>query len=135
MMAKLNTIEGIGETHETTLEAAGITSVEALLSACATKKGRVDLAEATGISEKLILRWANRADLMRIKGVGEEYSDLLEAAGVDTVPELAMRKPENLFKKMLEVNEEKSLVRKLPTHAQVESWVKQAADLPRVLTY
>jgi predicted flap endonuclease-1-like 5' DNA nuclease len=135
MMAKLNTIEGIGETHETTLEAAGIKSVEALLSACATKKGRVDLAEATGISEKLILKWANRADLMRIKGVGEEYSDLLEAAGVDTVPELAMRKPENLFKKMLEVNEEKSLVRKLPTHAQVESWVKQAADLPRVLTY
>lgn len=134
-MAQLSTIEGIGEVYEAKLQEAGVKSVEALLTTCASKKGRVNLAEATGISEKLILRWANHADLFRIKGVGGEYAELLEAAGVDTVPELAMRKPENLVKKMQEVNDAKSLVRKLPTQTQVEDWVKQAAELPRVLEY
>lgn len=99
------------------------------------KKGRDALAEKTGISDKLILKWANRADLDRISGVGSEYADLLEAAGVDTVPELAQRKPENLHKKMVEVNEEKNLVRKMPTLKQVEDWVDQAGKLPRVLNY
>ena len=81
------------------------------------------------------MKWANRADLDRISGVGSEYADLLEAAGVDTVPELAQRKPENLHKKMVEVNEEKKLVRKMPTLKQVEGWVDQAGKLPRVLNY
>ncbi|MPM03265.1 hypothetical protein SDC9_49530 [bioreactor metagenome] len=134
-MSKLSIIEGIGEAYETKLEAVGVKSIEALLDTCATKKGRTELAEKTGISEKLILKWANHSDLARIKGIGGEYAELLEAAGVDTVPELAMRKAENLFKKMQETNDAKSLVRKLPTEAQVEDWVKQAAALPRILQY
>lgn len=134
-MSKLSMIEGIGETYEAKLETAGVKSVEGLLDTCATKKGRSELAEKTGISEKLVLKWANHADLARIKGIGGEYAELLEAAGVDTVPELATRKAENLFKKMQETNEAKSLVRKLPTQAQVDEWITQAAALPRVLQY
>jgi predicted flap endonuclease-1-like 5' DNA nuclease len=134
-MAKVSVIEGIGGIYEAKLQEAGIKSIEALLKACATKKGRTELAEKTQISEKLILKWANHSDLIRIKGIGGEYSELLEAAGVDTVPELAMRKPENLFKKLQEVNLEKSLVRKLPTQKQVEDWIRQAALLPRILQY
>lgn len=134
-MSKLSIIEGIGEAYETKLEAAGVKSIEALLDTCATKKGRTELAEKTEISEKLILKWENHADLAPIKGIGGEYAELLEAAGVDTVPELAMRKAENLFKKMQEVNDAKSLVRKLPAEAQIQDWVKQAAALPRILQY
>jgi len=134
-MAKLSMIEGIGEAYEIKLNEVGIKSIEKLLEACASKKGRDELATKTGISDKLILKWANRADLDRISGVGSEYADLLEASGVDTVPELANRKPENLFKKMLEVNETKNLVRKVPTLKQVEDWVDQAGKLPRVLNY
>jgi predicted flap endonuclease-1-like 5' DNA nuclease len=134
-MAKLSLIEGIGEAYEIKLNEVGIKSIEKLLEVCASKKGRDELAAKTGISDKLILKWANRADLDRISGVGSEYADLLEAAGVDTVPELANRKPENLLKKMLEVNDEKNLVRKVPTLKQVTDWVDQAGKLPRVLNY
>lgn len=134
-MSKLSVIEGVGEAYEAKLNAAGVKSVEALLELCSSPKGRADLAEKTGLSEKLVLKWANHADLMRVKGIGGEYSELLEAAGVDTVPELANRKPENLYKKMQEVNEAKSLVRRLPTEAQIAGWVKQAAALPRVMKY
>jgi predicted flap endonuclease-1-like 5' DNA nuclease len=83
----------------------------------------------------LILEWVNLADLLRIKGLGEEFSDLLEEAGVDTVPELAQRNPENLHQKMVEVNEAKNLVRRVPGLAQVTDWVAQAKELPRVITY
>ena len=110
-------------------------TVEHLLEVCATPKGRKELAAKTGISETLVLKWANRADLARIKGVGSEYADLLEVAGVDTVTELATRKPENLLAKMSGVNEAKKLVRKMPVLSQVEDWVKQAKALPRVMTY
>ena len=134
-MAKLGTIEGIGESYEMKLKEAGVTSVEGLLGACSSKKGRVDLAVKTGITEKLILKWANHADLIRIKGVGGEYAELLEAAGVDTVPELSKRKPDNLLAKMAEVNEAKRLVRKMPVKKQVEVWIQQAAKLPRALQY
>ena len=134
-MAKLSFIEGIGVVYEGKLNEVGIRSTDKYLELCGTKKGREDVAEKTGISSKLILEWANRADLARVKGVGSEYADLLEAAGVDTVPELAQRKPENLHKKMLEVNEEKKLVRKMPTLKQVEDWVEQAGKLPRILNY
>ena len=134
-MAKLSLIEGIGEAYELKLNEVGIKSIEGLLDACEKKKGRDGLDEKTGISDKLILKWGNRADLDRINGVGSEYADLLEAAGVDTVPELATRKPENLHKKMLEVNDAKKLVRKVPTLKQVEDWVEQAGKLPRVLNY
>ncbi len=134
-MTKLITIEGIGEVYDAKFEAVGIRTVEALLEACATRKGRAELAEKVDISEKLILKWANHADLYRIKGVAEEYSELLEAAGVDTVPELAQRNAANLTKKMEEVNEKKKLVRKLPTEKQVADWIAQAKELPRVLEY
>lgn len=134
-MAKLSTIEGIGETYEAKLKEAGIGSMEKYLEFCTTKKGRKELAEKTGISEKLILKWANHADLSRVKGVGGEYAELLEAAGVDTIPELARRNPANLYEKMLEVNAEKKLVRKVPTEKMTEEWVRQAGELGRVLQY
>jgi len=134
-MARLSIIEGIGGTIETKLKANGISSLEALLEAGATSGGRKELAEKSGLSEKQILKWVNHADLIRIKGVGGEYAELLEAAGVDTVPELATRNPENLFAKIVEVNAEKKLVRKLPVERQIAGWISQAKELPRRLTY
>ena len=134
-MAKLETIEGIGEVYAEKLRAAGVRGTNDLLKKGKTKKGRQALAEAAGVSEKLILEWVNHADLFRIKGVGPEYADLLEEAGVDTVPELAQRNPANLFTKMAEVNEAKKLVRRLPTKDMVKAWVAQAKELPRVLEY
>lgn len=132
---KIIDIEGIGEVYAKKLKEAGIDTSEELLEAGKTEKGRTGLVEKTGISQKLILRWVNHADLFRIDGVGEEYADLLEASGVDTVIELAKRKPENLTQKMAEVNGQKHLVRKLPALSQVERWVEQAKQLPRMLTY
>jgi predicted flap endonuclease-1-like 5' DNA nuclease len=134
-MANLIEIEGIGPAYAEKLEAAGLKTTEALLKAGAAKKGREDLAASTGISEALILRWVNRADLFRIKGIGEEYSDLLEAAGIDTVLELAQRNPDNLQPKFVEVNEENKLVRRVPTLSEVSGWVEQAKTLPRVISY
>lgn len=134
-MTKLAEVEGIGATYAAKLEAAGVTSAEDMLAKGATAKGRKVLAEKTGITIKLILAWTNRADLSRVKGVGGEYADLLEAAGVDTVPELAQRNAANLHVKMVEVNEAKKLVRKVPAASQVEGWVAQAKDLPRVVEY
>lgn len=134
-MSKLTTIEGIGEVYEAKFIEVGIKSVEALLEAGATKKGRIDLAEKTGISEKLVLKFVNHADLFRIKGIGGEYAELLEAAGVDTVLELAGRRPDNLTVKLAEVNEEKKLVRRVPVVKDVEKWVEQAKELPRAVFY
>jgi predicted flap endonuclease-1-like 5' DNA nuclease len=134
-MAKIIDIEGIGDVYAQKLAGAGLTTVEALLKAGASPKGRQALAEETGISGKLILEWVNLADLFRIKGVGEEYSDLLEEAGVDTVVELAQRNAENLYAKLVETNAGKELVRRLPSQAQVADWVEQAKALPRVVTY
>lgn len=134
-MADIITIEGIGEAYRAKLEALGITTTEKLLEKGASAKGRQELEEQTGISGALILKWVNRADLYRIKGVSEEYSDLLEAAGVDTVPELAQRNPDNLYQALVEVNAEKKLVRRMPGHDQVAGWIAQAKDLPRVMTY
>ena len=102
-MAKIVEIEGIGEKLAATLEGAGVATVEALLATAGTAKGREELANKTGLKASQILEWVNRADLMRVKGVGSEYSDLLEAAGVDTVKELATRRPDNLHAKLLEV--------------------------------
>ncbi len=134
-MTKLIEIEGIGPKYAEKLEKAGIASINALLEKGKTPKGRKEIAETTGISEDLILQWVNHADLFRIKGVGPEYADLLEAAGVDTVAELAQRKAENLHQKLAEVNEAKNLVRKLPSVEQVQDWVEQAKSLPRVINY
>ena len=134
-MTKLLSIEGIGEVYAGQLTGAGVQNIEDLLQKGATPEGRKNLAEATGISGKLILEWVNLADLFRIKGIGEEYSDLLEEAGVDTVVELAQRNPENLYAKLQEINSAKKLVRKLPAQSQVADWVAQAKELPRVLQY
>ncbi len=134
-MAKIEAIEGIGAIYAAKLAEVGIETTEALLAKGATPAGRRGLAEATGISPDLILKWVNRADLFRIKGIGEEYSDLLEAAGVDTVPELAQRNPDNLYAKLREVNAEKKLVRRMPGRDEVGRWVAAAKQLERVITY
>jgi predicted flap endonuclease-1-like 5' DNA nuclease len=134
-MTNIVDIEGIGKVYAAKLEAAGISTVESLLERGATPKGRQDLAEQTDIGGKLILEWVNLADLFRIKGIGEEFSDLLEEAGVDTVPELAQRNPEDLHSKLVEVNEAKKVVRRVPGLSQVQDWVAQAKELPRVVTY
>ncbi len=134
-MTKLVAVEGIGEVYAQKLLAAGIATVEALLEVGASPKGREQLCDKTGIAASLILEWVNRVDLFRIKGVGEEYSDLLEVAGVDTVPELAQRNAENLYQKLVAANQEKKRVRKLPTQAQVGDWIAQAKALPRKVTY
>lgn len=128
-------IEGIGEVYAGKLEGIGIRTTDALLEQVNTPQKRQALAERLGISEKLILEWANLADLFRIKGIGEEYSDLLEEAGVDTVVELAQRNPEHLHAKLMEVNAQKRLVRRLPSLREVRSWIDQAKSLPRVLEY
>ena len=134
-MPKLSEIEGIGESYAKKLEKAGLKTTEDLLKKGATPKGRKEIAKLTGISEKLILKWVNHADLFRIKGIGKQYAELLEAAGVDTVVELAKRVPENLLKKMEEVNKKKKLVRLLPFLKQVKKWVEQAKKLPRKINY
>lgn len=134
-MTKLVEIEGIGEAYSEKLEAAGVRSIQQLLEIGATPKGRKDLCEKSGISETLLLKWVNRADLARIKGIGSEFADLLEVAGVDSVPELAMRNAENLFAKMSQVNAAKKLTRRLPTVEQVAGWVEQAKSLPRIVTH
>jgi len=134
-MTKLVDIEGIGPSYAEKLTAAGITSLENLLKKCCDKKGRKEISEKSGISEKMILDWVNRADLSRIKGVSTQYADLLECAGIDSVPELAQRKGDNLAAKMAEVNAAKKLVRKLPTAKQVNDWVEQAKKLPKLVTH
>ncbi|MEN6483140.1 MAG: DUF4332 domain-containing protein [Anaerolineaceae bacterium] len=134
-MASLINIEGIGPKYAEVLSTVGIKSVGALLKAGATVKGRKEIAEKTNISEKLILEWVNLADLFRIRGLGEEYTDLLEEAGVDTIVELATRNPANLILKLKEVNEQKKLVRRLPSVKQVTDWINQAKKLPRMVSY
>jgi predicted flap endonuclease-1-like 5' DNA nuclease len=132
---KVIDVEGIGPVYAAKLQGVGVRTTTSLLTAACGPEERKLLAAAAGVSEALVLEWANRADLMRIKGVGGQYSDLLESAGVDTVVELANRVPENLLGKMIEVNTTKKLVRKAPALSQVQSWVAQAKKLPRVLTY
>ncbi|MDP4809964.1 MAG: DUF4332 domain-containing protein [Saprospiraceae bacterium] len=132
---KVEEIEGIGPVLGEKLRAAGINTVDKLLENAATKKQRQALAEETGISEKQILKFTNMADLFRLNGVGQEYAELLEVAGVDTVPELAQRNAANLTAKMEEVNEAKNLTRKTPSATEVEKWIEQAKELPRVIEY
>lgn len=135
MSYAIDKIEGIGPKQAEILRGHGITKTHHLLERGATRKGRKEVAKLTGVKEDKILKWANMCDLMRIKGVGEEYSELLEAAGVDTVKELRNRKAANLRKAMVAANESKKLVRQLPSEKQVERWVKQAKDLDPVMSY
>lgn len=135
MKYKIEVIEGIGDVYAEKFRAAGVPTVEALLEKAATKKGRMALAEATGISEKLVLKFANHADLMRIKGIGGQFAELLEAAGVDTVKELRHRKAANLAAAIAEVNEERHLVGRVPSEKEVAKMIDQANNLEPVMTY
>ena len=134
-MTTLLAVEGIGPVYTAKLKAVGISTAEALLEQGATPKGRKAIAEKTGIGDALILEWVNHVDLFRIKGVGPEYADLLEEAGVDTIPELAQRRADHLFEKMVAVNLDKKLVRKMPIQSQVANWIEQAKTLPRLINY
>ena len=134
-MAKITDIQGIGEQNATALKKAGVGSVEALREKGATRKGRQELATASGVSPKLILKWVNHADLFRIKGMAGQFSELLEAAGVDTVKELAMRNAANLHAKVTEINAEKNLTRRVPALSVIEGFIAQAKELPRVVEY
>lgn len=134
-MATITDIEGIGEVYAVKLRTAGVRTTGALLERGGTPKGRKGLAEMTGFSEQTILEWVNRADLFRVRGIGSQYSDLLEAAGVDTVRELAVRKAESLLENLTKVNTEKNKVNKLPTLSQVKSWIQIAKTLPKGVKY
>jgi predicted flap endonuclease-1-like 5' DNA nuclease len=128
-------IEGIGPTYATSLAAAGIQTTEDLLDAGATPAGRDRLVQATGLSHVNLLKWVNMADLMRVPGIGEEYSQLLEVAGVDTVKELRTRNPINLHKALLDASAERNLVRRPPNLSEVEAWVAAAGTLEPKVTY
>ncbi|MGE0881857.1 MAG: DUF4332 domain-containing protein [Acidimicrobiia bacterium] len=130
-MTAIVDIEGIGPAYAEKLKAAGLMTTERLLTAGATKAGREKIAADTGISETLVLKWVNHADLFRIKGVAGQYAELLEAAGVDTVVELSNRVPANLQPKLVETNAAKKLVRQVPSLRQVETWVAEAKALGR----
>ena len=135
MRYKIETIEGVAKVYGEKLRACGVNRTDQLLDKCASRKGRQDMAKESGIDEKLLLKWTNFCDLMRIRGVGEEYSELLEAAGVDTVKELRTRKPENLHKAMIEANKKRKMVRQTPGLKQVEKWVAHAKELDPVMTH
>ena len=134
-MASLKSIEGIGTAFAKKLAGAGVGSTDTLLAKGATKKGRKELQEQTGISQKLILEWVNHADLFRIKGIGGQYADLLEEAGVDTVPELATRKADALTAKMMQVNAKKNLTNRPPSLKEVTKWIAAAKKMKRAVQY
>ena len=128
-------IEGIGQAYADKLRAAGVASIDALLEKGATPDGRAALAEETGIDAVRVVRWVNHADLIRVVGVGPQYAELLEAAGVDSVPELAQRNVENLVTGLAETNEARSLVRRVPSADEVADWIEQAKALPRIVAH
>jgi|SRR5581483_143867 len=132
-MADIADIEGIGPIYADKLRAAGAGTTDALLELAGTREGREALAGETGIPDVRILEWVNHADLFRIKGVGSEYADLLEAGGVDSVPELAHRNTGSLHKRLVAVNQRRRLVRSVPTESQIGSWVEQAKHLERAV--
>ncbi|MCM1491186.1 MAG: DUF4332 domain-containing protein [Muribaculum sp.] len=135
MSYKIDEIEGIGGAYAEKLAQAGVTTIEQLLDCGKTPKGRDELAERTGISGKLILKWVNHADLFRIRGVAGQFAELLEAAGVDTVKELRHRIPANLYAKLVETNDVKNLCNRVPSEKEIERMVDQAKQLPPVVEY
>lgn len=135
MAKKINEIEGIGPAYAEKLVAAGVNTLEGLLETGASKAGRKTLAEKTGIDEGKILNWVNKADLFRVKGIGSQFSELLEAAGVDTVKELRTRNAENLHAKLTEIQAEKGLTRAVPALSQVVEYIEFAKGLEPIVTY
>lgn len=135
MAKKIAEIEGIGPVFADKLSKAGVNTVEGLLEKGASRGGRKSIAEDSGIDEGKILNWVNKADLFRIKGIGPQFSELLEAAGVDTVKELRNRNAENLHAKLVEVQAEKKITRAVPALKQVTDFVEQAKNLPPIVTY
>lgn len=134
-MAHITKIEGIGETYADKLGSVGIKTTDDLLATAADKKGRETIAAATGISEVVLLKWVNQADLHRVHGVGEEYGELLERSGVDSVPELAQRNAVNLAAKMADVNTTLKLTGSVPGEATVASWIAHAKTLDRIVSH
>jgi predicted flap endonuclease-1-like 5' DNA nuclease len=132
---KIEEVEGIGPAIGEKLRTAGIKDSDGLLANTCTPKQRKELAEKSGLTEKQILKFANMVDLFRISGIGAEFAELLEVAGVDTVPALARRNAANLAASLSEVNEQKKLTRRVPSETEVEKWIAQAKDLPRMLEY
>ena len=132
---KIEQIEGIGAAYAEKLTAAGIKTTEDLLEKCASRKGRLAIAEETGISAKLILKWTNHADLFRINGIAGQFAELLEAAGVDTVKEFRHRVPANLQPKLEAVNAEKNLCNRVPSVTELEKMIAQAKELEPLITY
>ena len=135
MAYKIDQIEGIGEAYASKLEAAGIKTTDDLLAKCASRKGREEVAEKTGISPKLILKWTNHADLFRIKGVAGQFAELLEAGGVDTVKEFRHRVAANLQPKLVEINDAKNLCNRVPSVSELEKMIAQAKELEPKLSY
>lgn len=135
MAYKIIDIQGVGDVYAQKLTAAGIITVDDILAKGKTPKGRKELEEETGISGKLILTWVNHADLFRVKGIGPQFSELLEAAGVDTVKELKTRRADNLVAKMQEVNEAKHLTKVVPSVAQMQEMIDLAKELEPMVTY
>lgn len=132
---KIDDVEGIGPAIGEKLRSAGVSDTDTLLKESKTPAQRKALAAKAGLTDKQILKFANMVDLYRISGVGAEYAELLEAAGVDTVPELARRRADNLTTAMADLNTAKKLVRRVPTETEVAKWVEQAKGLPRMLEY
>ncbi len=133
---KIEDVEGIGPVYAGKLSAAGVTTTDDLLEQGAKPGGRKSLEEATGIGGAQILEWVNHVDLTRVKGVGSEYSDLLEAAGVDSPAELAQRNASNLAATVQEVVAARpGTVRRIPTESEIQGWIDQAKALPKVVEH
>lgn len=135
MAYKIEDIEGIGPSYTQKLAAVGIRTTADLLKQCASGPGRQTVAGKTGVSDVLLLKWVNLADLMRIPGIGSEFSELLEGSGVDTVRELRNRNADNLAAKLKEVNRARRLTRLTPSPKSVARWIRHAQELPPMITY
>lgn len=134
-MASISAIESMDQRDATKLRKAGVRTTDALLKTAATRTGRRRLAREASLNESDILSWVNRADLMRINGVGSEYADLMEAAGVDTIRELRRRNPDRLLAAMTDLNVRKRLIRRLPTNGMVAGWIEAAKDIEPLVTH
>jgi predicted flap endonuclease-1-like 5' DNA nuclease len=132
---KIEDIEGVGDVIGEKFRSAGIKDTNSLLANSRTAEQRKELAKKTGLSEARILKFANMADLYRISGIGSEFSELLEATGVNSVPDLARQNATSLTQKMMTINEKKKLTRREPSEKDVSKWIEQAGTLPQMLDH